>query len=165
MGKYLQATDGILRNETHEEWELEAVANLLSTNNPAERPFGIAKAYCDIYPSMSLRTLAGFSLSISNGSHRAPGSKGKQERTAHVGVFEGGAAFTSQPEVRLAVTKVCGVRRVKTGTVTRLLDTVYATNCANAALRRESKRVEVIGANTIFGQRSAHNLGANTRSS
>ncbi len=55
MGKYLQATDGILRNKTREEWELEAVANLLSTNNPAERPFGIAKAYCDIYPSMSLQ--------------------------------------------------------------------------------------------------------------
>jgi hypothetical protein len=59
-------------------------------------------------------------------------------------VFEGGAAFTSQPEVRLAVTKVCGIRRVNKGTVTSLLDKVYATNCANAALRCESKRVEGI---------------------
>jgi hypothetical protein len=55
MGKYLQSTNGILRNETREEWELEAVANLLSTNNPAERPFGIAKAYCDIYPERTDR--------------------------------------------------------------------------------------------------------------
>ncbi len=49
MGKYLNATDGIYRNETRSDWEVEAVANLLSTNNAAERPFGIAKAYCDIY--------------------------------------------------------------------------------------------------------------------
>ncbi len=42
------------------------------------------------------------------------------------------------------MTKVCGVRRVNKGTVTSLLDKVYATNCVNAALRRESKRVEGI---------------------
>ena len=93
---------------------------------------------------MSLRTLAGFSLGIANGSHRAPGTRGKQKRTAHVEVFEGGAAYTSAPEVRTAVTKVCGVRRVKTGTVTMLLDKVYDTNCANAALRRETKRLDGI---------------------
>ena len=144
MGKYLEATNGIFRNETRSGWEVEAVANLLCTNNAAERPFGIAKAYCKIYPSMSLRTLAGFSLGIANGSHRAPGTRGKQKRTAHVEVFEGGAAYTSAPEVRTAVTKVCGVRRVKTGTVTMLLDKVYDTNCANAALRRETKRLDGI---------------------
>jgi hypothetical protein len=144
MGKYLQATNGIFRNETRSGWEVEAVANLLCTNNAAERPFGIAKAYCKIYPSMSLRTLAGYSLGIANGSHRAPGTRGKQKRTAHVKVFEGGAAFTSAPEVRTAVTKVCGVRRVKKGTVTILLDKVYDTNCENAALRRETKRLDGI---------------------
>ncbi len=42
------------------------------------------------------------------------------------------------------MTKVYGVRRVNKGTVTSLLDKVYATNCANAALRRESKRGEGI---------------------
>ncbi len=109
------------------------MANLLSTNNAAERPFGIAKAYCKIYPSMSLRTLAGYSLRIANGSHRAPGIRGKQKRTAHVTVFHGGAAFTSAPEVRTAVTKVCGVRRGKTGMVTTLLDKVYDTKCDKAA--------------------------------
>jgi hypothetical protein len=75
---------------------------------------------------------------------RAPGTRGKQKRTAHVKVFEGGAAFTSAPEVRKAVTKVCGVRRVKKGTVTMLLDKVYDTNCENAALRRETKRFDGI---------------------
>ena len=48
MGKYLKATDGIYRNDTRSDWELEAVSHLLSTNNAAERPFGIAKAYCKI---------------------------------------------------------------------------------------------------------------------
>jgi hypothetical protein len=50
MEKYLNATDDICRNDTRADWELEAVAGLFSTNNAAERPFGIAKAYCKIYP-------------------------------------------------------------------------------------------------------------------
>ncbi len=99
MGKYLKATDGIYRNEMRSDWELEAAANLLSTNNAAERPFGIAKAYCDIYPSMNLRTLASFSLSVANGSHRHAATAGKQKRTAHGFVFGGATAITSAPEV------------------------------------------------------------------
>ncbi len=46
--------------------------------------------------------------------------------------------------MRTAVTKVCGVRRVKKGTVTMLLDKVFDTNCENAALRREKKRLDGI---------------------
>jgi hypothetical protein len=144
MGKYLKATDGIYRNETRSDWEVEAVANLLSTNNAAERPFGIAKAYCDIYPSMNLRTLASFSLSMANGSHRAAARTGKQQRTAHGTVFPGGAAFTAAPEVQGAVTSLCGVRRVKKGKVTIFLDSVYSVNTVVAAERRERKRIEGI---------------------
>ena len=98
MGKYLKATNGIFRNKTRSDWELEAVAGLLATNNAAERPFGIAKAYCMIYSSMNLRTLASYSLSMANGSHPAPGTKGKQKRAAHAGVFGGGSAFTKRVE-------------------------------------------------------------------
>ena len=43
MGKYLQSTGGIYRNEVREEWELEKVCQLLSHNNAAERPFAIVK--------------------------------------------------------------------------------------------------------------------------
>jgi hypothetical protein len=43
LGKYLKATDGVFRNELREDWELEKVAKLLCTNNPAERPFAVAK--------------------------------------------------------------------------------------------------------------------------
>jgi hypothetical protein len=144
MGKYLKATNGIFRNETRSDWEIERVATLLATNNAAERPFGIAKAYCEIYPSMNLRTLAGFSLSMANGSHRAPSTPGKQRRTAHVSVFGGGSALTSSAEVRNAVTELCGVRRVKPGKVTIFLDAVHATKRLDAAGRRERKRVEGI---------------------
>jgi hypothetical protein len=144
MGKYLKATDGIFRNDMRADWELEAVAGLLSTNNAAERPFGIAKAYCKIYPSMKLRTLASYSLSMANGSHRAPGTTGKQTRTKHVSVFTGGDAFTSASVIQNAVTQLCGVRRVKTGKVTMYLDAVHERKRLESAERRESKRVEGI---------------------
>ncbi len=93
---------------------------------------------------MSLRTLAGYSLGMANSSHRAPGTKGKQKRTAHLNVFEGGAAFISSLEIRTAVTILCGVKRVKTGKVTLLLDTIYDTKREEARNNRETKRVSVI---------------------
>lgn len=43
MGQYLKATNGIYRNELREDWELSKVSLLLCTNNPAERPFAVAK--------------------------------------------------------------------------------------------------------------------------
>jgi hypothetical protein len=43
LGKYLKATSGVFRNELRADWELEKVAKLLCTNNPAERPFAVAK--------------------------------------------------------------------------------------------------------------------------
>jgi hypothetical protein len=43
LGKYLKATDGVFRNELRDDWELDQVSKLLCTNNPAERPFAVAK--------------------------------------------------------------------------------------------------------------------------
>jgi hypothetical protein len=43
MGKYLQSTGGIYRNEARAKWELDKVCQLLSHNNAAERPFAIVK--------------------------------------------------------------------------------------------------------------------------
>ena len=45
MGKYLKATDGIFRNELRPDWQLTKVSQLLCTNNPAERPFAVAKGF------------------------------------------------------------------------------------------------------------------------
>ncbi len=36
------------------EWEVEKVSKLLCTNNPAERPFAVAKAYMNIYGRIEL---------------------------------------------------------------------------------------------------------------
>ena len=43
LGQYLKSTDGVFRNDLRDDWELGKVAKLLCTNNPAERPFGVAK--------------------------------------------------------------------------------------------------------------------------
>jgi hypothetical protein len=43
MGKYLQSTGGIYRNEVRESWELEKVSQLLAHNNAAERPYAFVK--------------------------------------------------------------------------------------------------------------------------
>jgi len=48
MGKYLQSTGGIYRNDVRESWELEKVSHLLAHNNAAERPFAIAKVSCPV---------------------------------------------------------------------------------------------------------------------
>jgi hypothetical protein len=50
MGKYLQSTGGIYRNEARAEWELEKVCQLLSHNNAAERPFAIVKVSPHLSP-------------------------------------------------------------------------------------------------------------------
>ncbi len=44
------------------EWEVEKVAQLLCTNNPAERPFAVAKAYMQMYGRLKLSTLAHFTV-------------------------------------------------------------------------------------------------------
>ncbi len=93
MGKYLKATDGVFRNELRDEWQLKKVSQLLCTNNAAERPFGVAKAYMKIYHTMSLRTLASFGLSMCNGSHRPAEGQGKQDRTRNKAVRGSGSAL------------------------------------------------------------------------
>jgi hypothetical protein len=81
---------------------------------------------------------------MGNGSHRAPGTTGKQKRTAHVTISKGGAAFTAAPELRFAVTKLCGVRRIKPGSITRLLDEIHDSRTEQSFERREAKRQEGI---------------------
>jgi hypothetical protein len=100
MGKYLKATDSAFRSEMRDEWQLEKVSKLPCTNNAAERPFGVAKAYMKIYQSMSLRTLASFGLSMCNGSHRSAQGQGKQERTRNTSVRGCGSALNAAPEMQ-----------------------------------------------------------------
>jgi hypothetical protein len=41
LTKYLRQTNGVLANQTREDWEEKAVEGLLCHNNNAERPFAV----------------------------------------------------------------------------------------------------------------------------
>ena len=139
MGKYLRSTGGIFRNDLREEWEINKVSQLLSHNNAAERPFAIAKAYLAYFKSMKLSTLANFSLALANGSHRPAGTLGKTKKTKGRVPTPAGIAVTSPERLKIAVTKVCGVRKVKPGLVTQLLRGHNAINIMRAdELRKAS---------------------------
>jgi hypothetical protein len=141
LGKYLKATDGVFRNDLRSDWELSQVGKLLCTNNAAERPFGIAKAYMNIYQSLDLRTLATFSLAMCTGSHRPVELRGKQTRTQGQERRECGTAFRAPPALQTTITMLCSVRKVKVGKITARLDEIFVTNLARQAERREQKRL------------------------
>ncbi len=138
MGKYLKATDGVFRNDIRDDWELQKVSQLLCTNNAAERPFGVAKAYMKIYQTLNLRTLASFSLNMCNGSHRPAESKGKQVRTSNKASRCNGNALNASPQLREAITTLCSVKRVNVGKVTAKLDAIFVTNTARAEAGRQN---------------------------
>jgi hypothetical protein len=142
MGYYLKATDGVFRNELRDDRQLPKVAKLLCTNNAAERPFGVAKAYMKIYQTMSLRTLASFGLSMCNGPHRPAEAQSKQTRTSHKKVRGAGSALNAATDSQLANTRLCSVKHVKVGKVTAKLDAVFVTNLLRVADRRATKRLE-----------------------
>ncbi len=95
-----------------------------------------------IYQTLSLRTLAVYSLSMCNSSHRPAQSKGKQNRTRDKAVRGCGTALTAHPDVQWAVTKLCSVKRVNIGKVTLKLDSIFEENTRRAATRRDLKRKE-----------------------
>ena len=140
LGKYLKATDGVFRNDLRSDWELSKVGKLLCTNNASERPFGVAKAYMNIYQSLSLRTLATFSLAMCTGSHRPADSRGKQSRTQGKERRQCGTALLATSDLQNAITKLCSVRKVNVGKVTAKLDEVFVTNLARQDTRRQQKR-------------------------
>jgi hypothetical protein len=140
LGKYLKATDGVFRNDLRSDWELSKVGKLLCTNNASERPFEVAKAYMNIYQSLSLRTLATFSSAMCTGSHRPAESRGKQSRTQGKECRQCGTALLATSNLQNATTKLCSVRKVNVGKVTAKLDKVFVTNLARQDARRQQKR-------------------------
>jgi hypothetical protein len=160
MGKYLKNTGGIYRNELRDEWELEAVAKLLSHNNAAERPFAIVKAYLQVFPTMRLATLANFSLAMTNGSHRPAGTLGKTTKTKTRQRQPPGIAHTSPIALQMAVTKVCGVRRKNTGSVTQMMRDTNASLAEQGDSRRKAKHKEdlIQKAKKQFNKGVQHNI-------
>ncbi len=137
MGKYLQSTGGIYRNDLREEWELEKASKLLAHNNAAERPLAVVKAYLNCFPTMKLSTLVNYSLEITNGSHHAAGTIGKSTKTK-LRIPQPGIAVSSPSVLKKAVTNLCGVRRVLPGSVTALLRGKYAEDSLDADTRRQN---------------------------
>lgn len=74
MGKYLVATHGALANQHKSAWEKEVASRLLCTNNAAESPFATVRAFLHMYPSLKLRTVAGLSAAMINGTHKTKGN-------------------------------------------------------------------------------------------
>ena len=101
-----------------------------------------------IYQSLGLRTLASFSLSMCNGSHRPAESQGKQKRTEHKQTRQCGSALSAESELQVVVTKLCSVKKVKVGKVTAKLDAIFTTNTTRADARRAKKKEDEIAAET-----------------
>jgi hypothetical protein len=93
---------------------------------------------------MKLYTLANFSLALANGSHRPAGTLGKTKKTKGKIPSPAGIAVTAPDILKLAVSKACGVRKVKSGVVTGLLRGQNATNIMRAdELRKASHLADV----------------------
>jgi hypothetical protein len=124
---------------------------LLSTNNAAERPFTVAKAYLNIHGRMKLSNLAQFSLVMCNGSHRLSGPKGKQVRTKDRLVQPAGMALTCDARLKATVTQLCTMRRARYGreqidlkpdSISELLATNFESDKLKANDRRLAKETE-----------------------
>ena len=114
-----------------------------------------------IYQSLSLRTLASFSLSMANGSHRPAESKGKQQRTEHKTTHACGSALSAASVLQIAVTKLCSVKKVKVGYVSAKLDEIFATNSTRADARRAQKKEEELAAETRRIQKKGVKFNSN----
>jgi hypothetical protein len=102
MKNYLHQTNGKLRNNMREQWEVDMCKAMLCHNNAAERPFAVLRQYQRLYPSLSIENLAKLTTSIVNGSHR-PAMHGESA----------GVALTSDPRLRTVMGQLCNVRRTK----------------------------------------------------
>jgi hypothetical protein len=120
MKHYIKQIDGSLSNDKREEWEKEAVKHMVAHNNYAERPFAVVKALARMYPSLSLRNLSHLTHSIVNGTHRCAETFGNKNAADDDPSRVAGIALTAHPALRIAVNRVCSVRRKTLGTVTRL---------------------------------------------
>jgi hypothetical protein len=102
MKDYLKQTNGHLRTDGREEWEVKACSFMLCHNNHAERPFAVLRQYKRLYPSLSLANLSKLSQSLVNGTHRPAGNG-----------MVAGVALTADPRLRTCIGKLCSVRKKK----------------------------------------------------
>ena len=85
---------------------------------------------------------------MTNGSHRPAESKGKQQRTAKKQTRECGSALSAADTLKLIVTRLCSVKKVRVGKITAKLDAIFETSSQRADDRRVQKKDEELAAET-----------------
>ncbi len=128
MGEYLEATGGQLANNQKTQLEKDVAARMVCTNNNAESPFATVRAFLHLYPSLKLKTVAGLSGAMVNGTHRGRGAK--KDTSA-------GIALTAPAPLRDAITKLCSVR-------------VHRADVMLPLTKKQSERIGSVGAITLF---------------
>ena len=128
MGDYLEGLGGALANNQKTQLEKDVASRMVCTNNLAEGPFATVRAFLHMYPSMTLKTVAGLSGAMVNGTHRAWGAK----KNASAGI-----AITAPGPLRAAITKLCSVR-------------VYRGDTMYPLTKKQSDRIGSMGAITLY---------------
>jgi hypothetical protein len=77
---------------------------MIATNNPAEGPFAMVRAFLHMFPTMKLRTVTSLAVTVVNGTHRSEQVAGGKVRSA-------GLALTADPYLNECVFTLSGVRR------------------------------------------------------
>lgn len=142
MKDYLRQTNGALRNERREEWELQATKHMLSHNNHAERPFAVLRAFAKMYPALSLRNLSWLAHSLVNGTHRPERLFGAARDSHGNNLMTAGIAVTAHPHLKQAVNVVCSVRRKTVGAVTRIVREGQQSDKTEQVVNRKRKALE-----------------------
>jgi hypothetical protein len=141
MKHYIKQTNGALCNDNREEWEKQAVQQMVSHNNYAERPFAVVKAFARMYPSLSLQNLSHLTHSLVNGTHCCAETFGKRNKDLPVTRRLAGIALTAHPKLKDAVNTLCSVRRKSLGAVTRLVRAAQHTDKASQVQYRKDKAI------------------------
>jgi hypothetical protein len=132
MKHYIKQTNGEICNDNREDWEKQAVQQMVSHNNYAERPFAVVKTFARIYPSLSLRNVSHLTHSLVNGTHCCAETFGR--RIAEI-------ALTAHPKLKAAINTLCSVRRKYLGAVTRQVRAAQHTDKASQVQYRKDKAI------------------------
>ena len=141
MKNYIKQTNGELCNDKREDWEKQAVQQMVSHNNYAERPFAVVKAFARMYPSLSLRNLSHLTHSLVNGTHCCAETFGRRNKAIPVTRRIAGIALTAHPKLKAAVNTLCSVRRKSLGAVTRQVRAAQQTDKASQVQYRKDKAI------------------------
>ena len=145
MGDYLEVTDGKFRISNMKEWEQGLASKLRSDNNPAERPFAVAKALLCVFPCMTIANLGRLAHAKVNGTFKLASADGRGGNAKPA--TKAGAAVTAHPILKAAVAKLCCTRKCSLGLVTLMVRGHVKADAAAELVRREHDKEELLKEN------------------